>query len=193
MINVITFKMTGISEILMNNPASMNEQGSTSVRTKKVLPKEDAEKRLYLTEDGNFYIPSIAFLRGLWQGAAYQKIGKDSARSLIQASVFLTEEQTVLLNKDTEKPISEYEIDSRTVVIKSTGGRIMRHRPKVKNWMCLLSLEIDSDFIPADMLITLFNRAGRMIGVMDYRPEKRGSFGRYTVELYQNNKKKRTK
>ncbi len=59
--------------------------------------------------------------------------------------------------------------------------------------MCLLSLEIDSDFIPADMLITLFNRAGRMIGVMDYRPEKRGSFGRYTVELYQNNKRTRTK
>lgn len=191
-VNIVTFKVTGLSEILMNNPASMDEEKATSVRTKKIPPEEDAEKRLYINEDGNFWVPSVAFLRGLWQGAAYRKIGKDSARSLIQASVFSIEEQTVLLDKDTQKPITKYEIDSRTVVIKATGGRIMRHRPKVSNWMCLLSLEIDSDFITIDIILPLMNRAGRMIGVMDFRPEKRGSFGRYEVELY-HNKMKRTK
>ena len=194
--NIVTFKVTGLSELLMNNPLSMDEDDSAKVRTKKIPPEEDARKRLYVNDEGQFYVPTIAFLNSLWLGSAYQKFGKDTARTLIQSSVFTAEDQTILLDKNTSNPIEDYFIDSRTVVIKATKGRILRHRPLIKNWMCLVSFEIDTDFaLTPEKLLPLFNKAGRMIGVMDYRPACRGPFGRYEVELYNghNNKMKRGK
>jgi len=187
MINIVTFNVDGITPLLMNNIGSMEEEGKSSTRTKKIDPEADAAKRLYVTANGNLYIPSIAFLNSLWEGAAYQKIGKDSARSRIQGAVFVVDQESILIHPETGDPFknTEWEIDSRAVVIKSTKGRIMRHRPLVRDWACLVSLEVDSDFIDIEEnIIPLFNIAGRKIGVMDYRPAKRGPFGRYNVSLH---------
>jgi len=187
-IGVYTFKVTGLKPILMNNPNSMNDDAGKKTRTKKVDPEEEARVRAYVNDEGSLYIPSIAFLNSLWEGASYEKIGKDSARARIASSIFVIDQETILYDQNTNKPIDEYVIDSRYVVIKSTQGRIMRHRPKVDNWYCLLSLEVDTDYISVeDNIIPLFNKAGRVIGVLDYRPAKRGGFGRYEVELYKGN------
>jgi len=185
-VNIVTFKITGLSPVLMNNPASMSEDSGSGIktRTKKETPEVEARKGLYTNDDGTLYLPSIAFRNSLWEGAAYQKIGKDAARNMIQAAVFVVEEKVPLLNPNNEKPITDWVIDSRTVVIKSTGGRIMRHRPKVPEWLCLLPLEVDSDYINSEIIETLFNRSGKITGVMDFRPAKKGWFGRYQVEIY---------
>ena len=185
-INIVTFKIMGLSPILMNNPISMSDDDSKGVkaRTKKESPEVEAQKGLYVMEDGMLYVPSIAFRASLWYGSSYQKIGKESARNMIQAACFTIEEKTPLLDPSNEKPIKSYEIDSRTVVIKATGGRVMRHRPKVPEWMCLLPLEIDTDYITPEIITTLFNRAGKITGILDYRPANRGWFGRYQVEIY---------
>lgn len=192
--NIYTFKVTGISPLLMNNPACMgNTEESLTTRTKKIPKEQEAESRAYRTEEGYLYCPSVAFLNSLWNGAAYKKIGKDSARSRIQSAVFTTEDETILLDPETDKPITDYEIDSRYVVIKATKGRIMRYRPMVRNWYCLLSLEMDDDFIEVEQAVPLFNKAGRTIGVLNYRPAKRGPFGRYKAESYNGNQMKRNR
>jgi len=179
----VNFLIKGLGELLMNNPASMNESGSGSIRTKKIDPRADAEIRLYKNEAGELYIPSVAFLNSLWQGAAYNKIGKDSARARIQAAIFVKNAETIILDKETLESKTEWEIDSRPVVVKATKGRIIRNRPKISNWACRLILLIDDEYITIDSILPLFNKAGKTIGVGDYRPEKRGPFGRYVVEL----------
>jgi len=180
---ILTFKVTGTSDLLMNNPESMNQEGPSS-RTKKFDPKREAEIRLYENKEGHFYIPTIAFLNSLWNGAAYEKIGKDAARSRIAAAIFCAEEESILLNKDTEEIIDDYEIDSRYVVVQK--ARIMRSRPKIKNWMCYVNFEVDDEYIPVEHIPKLFNKAGKVIGILDYRPQHRGPFGRYEVEIWQN-------
>lgn len=182
--NIITFKITGISPILMNNPESMNYNKETSTRTKAYNDEHEAKIREYRNIDGSLFIPSIAFLNSLWQGASYQKIGKDSARSRITSAVFITDPETLLLNKDTGNPITEYKIDKRFVVVNK--ARIPRCRPMISNWIAYLSLEFDEDYISVDHVLPLFNKAGKTVGIMDYRPQNRGSFGRYIVELYKN-------
>jgi len=179
---IVTFKVTGISALLMNNPASMEGDGGLKARTKDYSDEKEAEKRLYRNAEGKLYVPSIALLRSLWYGSSYQKIGKDSARARIQAGVFIIDNEAVLLDKDTEKPIDNYDIDKRSVVVQRQ--RITRCRPTIKNWICYIDFEIETDFINEELILPLFKGAGKMIGVLDYRPQKTGPFGRYSVEIY---------
>lgn len=187
-VSVTTFKITGLSPILMNNPESMmgvEGEDKPQTRTKKIDVKKEAEIRAYRLKDKSLFIPSVALKNSLWEGAAYQKINKkEAARAMINAAVLIIEEEVQLLSQKTKKPIKTYEIDTRPVVIKTTKGRILRHRPRVDDWYCLLPLEIDDDFITADIVNQLFNRSGKLIGVMDFRVSCRGQFGRYTSEIY---------
>lgn len=190
--NIEIFKITGISPLLMNNPSSMpaDEDKATTATKKKVSPEEEAAASVYSLDTGQLFIPCLALRSSLWYGSAYQKLGKYSARSRIDAGVFVIEEESPLVKPGTKKPIKEYDIDARTVVIKATKGRILRHRPKVKEWECYLPLEVDTDFITSDQILSLFNQAGKVAGVLDYRPNCHGPFGRYGVELQSNGNKK---
>jgi hypothetical protein len=183
---VFIFKITGLTPILMSNPSSMDNQDDGTAKTPQKYPKEEeAKKRLYINDDGTLYLPAIAFRNSLWQGGAYMKLGKQTARNVIASSVFVIEEKVPLLDKDTEKFITEYAIDSRYVVVTSgtKKNRIMRHRPCVTNWMVKLPLQFDVDFVDPEQILPVFERAGKVIGVMDYRPACKGMFGRYAVEL----------
>lgn len=187
MVKIEVFKITGLSPILMNNPSAMFGDGGDNEpkasTKKKISPEEEAALGIYANDSGQLFVPSIAFRSSLWNGSSYQKIGKHSARSRIDAGVFVVEEECPICYPETEDPVSSYEIDSRTVVIKTTKGRILRHRAKVPEWECKLPLEIDDDFISPDQVLTLFNQAGKVAGVLDYRPNCHGPFGRYKVEL----------
>jgi len=180
---IFIFKVTGLSPVLMNNPACMEETpDAPKPSSKKKYPKEEeAKKRLYINDKKELYLPTIAFTNSLWEGSAYIKFGKQTARSVIASAIFAMEETVTLLDKDTEKPIKKYDIDSRWVVVNK--ARIMRHRPAVPNWMVYLALEFDMDFIEPEQILPLFQRAGKIIGIMDFRPACRGRFGRYTVEI----------
>jgi hypothetical protein len=168
----------------MNNPACIEEEPETpsAKAGKKKYPKEEeAKKRLYINDKKQLYLPTIAFTNSLWEGSAYIKFGKQTARSVIASAIFAMEETTILLDKETGKPIKKYDTDSRWVVVNKS--RIMRHRPCISNWMVNLPLEFDMDFIEPEQILPLFQRAGKIIGVMDFRPACRGRFGRYTVKM----------
>ena len=186
---IVIFKITGLSPVLMNNPACMEQGTGTEVKKPQKYPKEEeARKRLYLNDKKELYLPSIAFTNSLWEGSAYIKFGKATARSIISSSVFAIEDTVILLHKKTGKPIKKYDIDSRWVVVNK--ARIIRHRPCIKDWQVLLPLEFDTDFVEPASVLPLFQRAGKIIGVMDFRPACRGSFGRYAVEIDTGKKKK---
>ena len=103
---------------------------------------------------------------------------------VLKAAVFPAEEWTTLLDARTGKPMkaSEYVIDIRRVVLQKKLG-ILRARPKVMPWKCIVPLEVDDTIDNPKLLQDIGNLAGRMVGVGDFRPEKGGPFGRYTVKL----------
>ena len=59
----------------------------------------------------------------------------------------------------------------------------MRARPRFNEWACMVAFEIDQDFVSTEVVLELFNRAGKVAGVGDFRPGKQGIYGRYKVEL----------
>jgi hypothetical protein len=186
------FRITGISPLLMDNPASMDAESmsdtktKTTTGTKKRLSKEDEAAlkvyRLNGSRKSQLFIPSAACRASLWNGAAFTKVGKFSARQMIQAGVFTTEIECPIIHPKTKKKITDYEIFTCSVVNK-TRGRLIVHRPMIKDWMIECPMEVDDDFIPANIVETVFNRAGKVAGLLSWRPENKGAFGRYKVKL----------
>ena len=94
--------------------------------------------------------------------------------SLIPAGMAVREIVCPLNTKD-------FEVDSRSVVIPSTGGRIMAHRPRLDEWSLGFTLEVDDSMFSTDFVRLLVDDAGRKIGLGDFRPDRKGPFGKFTV------------
>lgn len=186
MSKVYRFKITGVSGVLMNNPASMRRPGTNPGPPRIPPPEEEAKAKVYQLdgEGSQLYIPAVAFrssMIGKGGGAANRKIGKFTVNTLVGAGVFLVDTKCPIVHLKTGKPISDYEIDTRRAVVQQQG--IMRSRPYVTDWSCCLDLEIDEDFITAEQVLEVLNISGKVAGVLDFRPQKKGWFGRYKAEL----------
>jgi hypothetical protein len=70
--------------------------------------------------------------------------------------------------------------DARSVVV--SRARLMRYRPMFQEWAVTVDLTFDPQILEADQIFQCAENAGKFIGLGDFRPNKGGSFGRFTVE-----------
>lgn len=176
--------------LLLNNAAPMLVKQEEGIKTKPVYDdEEEARKRLYLNERGEFVFLTAGFRAGILRAAVRRKIGKSPAREVLAGCVFPVEEEFIILDEKGE-PVRKYEIDKRRVVNPTNKAAVLRCRPKFYPWACLLPMEVDMDFIQnLDMITEMLNVAGRTVGIGDFRPDTTkgksgiGRFGRYRAEL----------
>lgn len=186
MSKIIVFKITGLSPLLTHNPASMQQSNQGKLGQKYIpKPEEEAAAGCYKNDDGTFGLPSEAFRQsivGSGGGASGRRIGKKSAASIVCAGVFTTEVRCILLLPTTWKPIKKYEIYTCRAVLRGREG-ILRSRPMFKDWGCKWPVEVDEDFITPEIVLDLLNISGKVAGVGDFRPQRKGTFGRYRAEI----------
>lgn len=180
---IVTYKIEGVSPLLQHNPAAMQSSSSKGLSGKKVyIPEEEAAAAVYKNERGEFVIPTIAFRSALLSGSKGRRIGKTAARAVLAGCVFPVEQECILLDQKNHKPIKGYKVHTCRAVVQRSG--VMRSRPMFENWCCKLALEVDTEMLPnTDIVTQVLNIAGKIIGVMDWRPEKLGIYGRFTAAL----------
>lgn len=193
MVEISVFEIVGVSPLLMNNPTVMlvpppvppPKKGGAppSAKKKEYVPEEEAEARTYRMPDGQLFVPSMWFRAALLKGCVGRKFEKSKvgAATLVQASVFTPEVKCPLVDPATGKPLKTYEINSVRVVVGKAG--VIRCRPEMDPWGCELPLEIDDDFVTREQVLGLLNIAGKVAGVGDWRPNRKGSYGRFRAEL----------
>jgi hypothetical protein len=142
----------------------------------KRSPAEQAELSAYRDpETKALYVPGINIQRCLVAAAAYSKgKGRASLQKQVAACVLVSPERVPTGQ-------TEYLIDSRPVVISATKGRIMRHRPRLDAWALTFAIQYDELLLTAQQLRRIVDDAGSRVGLLDFRPEKKGPFGRFTV------------
>jgi len=150
-------------------------------------PREEAEKVCYRDDEGRFFFPSIAIKRMLCSVASNHKLRgqRRSAKFVVPGAVRVSPEVVILTNGDGKTPIENFEVDSRPIVIPSTKGRVMRHRPRFENWTATFRLRINDDLLPLDFVHTLLIEGGDSNGLGDFRPERGGEFGTFQVIHWQ--------
>lgn len=180
---ILTFKIIGISPLLHNNPAAFigKTGGDEGLVTKKEYnDEEEARLRVYKDADGHFVHPAESFIKSMVRAVTGRKFGKKAAPAVIKGAVFLAEQFCIIENDD-GKPVKEYTIDRRSVVINKKS-RVLRCRPCFQKWSMSLALDVDTALVGREQLLDALSLAGRTIGVGDYRPEKGGGFGRFRCE-----------
>ena len=69
-----------------------------------------------------------------------------------------------------------------TVGVVVQRSRVLRTRPLFDPWMVAATLDCDDELIDQEQLETWLDIGGRRIGLGDWRPEKSGSYGRFTLK-----------
>jgi hypothetical protein len=146
-------------------------------------PKEEqAEHAAYRDPDTKeLFIPAVAVQRGLVNAASYLK-GKGRASLQKQAAAcLLVSPERLVIHNGKGTAAMEYVIDSRPVVIPATKGRVMRHRPRFDEWSVTFTLDYDETLLKSTEVRKIVDLLGSRVGLLDFRPERKGPFGRFYV------------
>ena len=181
-LEVCRYRIEGVSSLLMHSPQALMEGRPAGPTTRRIpTPEEEAEKGAYRDDEGFLYLPSEAFRASLMHGAGGRRIGKTAARTVLSGAVFTTSPRTHLVDPESGERLREYRVHVARVVVQRSS--IIRARPEIERWGCVLELEVDLDFTNPQQVEELLNISGRISGVGDFRPERRGPHGRYRAGL----------
>jgi len=173
------YKVTveGVSPLLMNRPSAMI--GDIS-KDKKGF-KDDAEKmansKLYVNPKGELYQPSTHFYGALIEAGKHKKVvgkGKATYSKIVGYAVQIEPFEI-------KHEIQDWEIFSILAVNPNTKGRNLLHRPILKKWKLNFEVLFDETEIPSSIMKELFEIAGKVAGVGDWRPSKKGHYGKFHV------------
>ena len=156
------------------------KKGSNRTETDDARLRElECQTSLWLDTDGTPTIPEGA-LRSMIETAARKlKQGPQVREGLIV-------ERILEFDYDREK----YGTDAATfgkkaqftVGVVVQRNRILRTRAKFDDWACRFVIEVDDELCDLEQLQTWLDIGGRRIGLGDWRPEKSGSYGRFSVK-----------
>lgn len=180
---IIRCTIQGTTPLLMNRFTEDAEikvsSGTSAVQIgDKGTPRDQATKKAYRDGDGNLFVPGPNLFSAIIVAGKFHKVGKSkvttSKSSLVPAGIAIMDIVCPLNTK-------EFEVDSRSVVIPSTGGRIMCHRPRLDEWRLSFNLEVDDSMFSPDFVRQLVEDAGRKVGLGDFRPDRKGPFGKFAI------------
>lgn len=189
----IKVECEGISPLLMNG---FSEEKLLQLRSKTLspriaekIPEKEAEEKIYKDNDGKIGIPAHNLFSCLIEAGRLIKL--DGKRSISTATSsllpsFLEIEEPFFPLEDGGK----WQVDVRRGRNPRDGSMICLVRPIFHNWPFSFTLRVDEKQINEDKVKQLVEYAGSRIGLCDFRPARRGPFGRFTIKHWKRIKSK---
>lgn len=184
----IIFSLHGTTPLIVNRftdeaalAATVGTRGA--LRGTDSTPQEIAESKLYKAADGTLVVPQPNLLSCFIEAGRFFRSGKQKLTtlksSIIPGCVHL---DAIAYPIEHEQP---WKVDTRPVRIPTTGGRILMHRPIFEDWALSLSAWLELEDISPSLFRQLIDRAGRSIGLGDFRPACKGPYGRFRVDRWE--------
>lgn len=181
----VQVKLVGVTPLLMN---AMSEAKLLVIREKtkkpknasKAKPRDEANGLVHRLADGRPCIPVTALMSCLI--GAGQFIRLDGKRQVSTAK------STVLPGLmrifSTELPITPgtWEVDIQQGRNPNGGEAVCIIRPRFDIWAFDVDIEVDQREIAIATIRQLFDIAGARLGLLDFRPQRKGIFGQFRVE-----------
>ncbi|EMM7967308.1 TPA: hypothetical protein NH808_006214 [Pseudomonas aeruginosa] len=189
----IKLKLVGQSPLLMHgdrfaNPldeATKQHKVLTSKRKKLDEDHADIAKSewmgsLYHDQEVGVFVPGQNIKSALVGAAKIQRLG-----SAFKRAVLVLDDKCKLEYSGPRDPEAIFAnprfVDARSVVVGTS--RLIRYRPKFSDWSTTVEIMYSPEMIERDDVIRAAENAGLFVGLCDYRPEKGGAFGRFSVEV----------
>lgn len=187
----VRVSLTGTQPLILHNgrlanpldPHTREMKALTGKRGKTdddlaLLMMVEAEGAAYETPEGYIGLPDANIWRSLNEAAKAYKRGKDISRAVIydpeRIAPVAIEGELVPVKDFLQR---EGAIDYRPVGVM--GKKTMRARPIIHNWAVSCDFEVYTDILMVQDLEQMLDRAGRLEGVGDHRPQ----YGRYTATV----------
>ena len=183
----VNVTIEGVTPLLMHK---MSVAGlSKKPRTAETDYSDEWKSTAYLNERGHLVCPSANIESMLMNASKGRKIGKHAEAKFMPQVTIQEFEPTIHMNGNpiTLDTVAENNwIDIRSVVINK--NRVVRSRICIPvGWELRFTVVVKTPMISADELRDLLDTAGEIVGLMDYRPEKRGKFGQFEVTKFVKN------
>lgn len=175
----ISVTVEGITPLLMNRFRDKTIDTKGKKRTGAIADPDITDK-LYLDADGKPQLPGIYFRNSIVEASKQFKItgkGKSTYSKLAGSTIQVKEEYVPISPGDYE----EYRI---AAVNPMTRGRMMVSRPRFNKWEASFHVELLDDALPPQILNDLIIHAGQYVGVGDWRPDKKGMFGKFMLTSF---------
>jgi len=191
--DLIRLKITGSSPMIMHsdryaNPMDPMTKEHKMLTTKKKKTDDDqfmialSELRgsMYWNSRVGPYLPGANIRSAIVNGGKLNKLGQQIKRSTMMA-----DPEVPLIydgSRDREILIHDPQFqDCRSVVV--SGRRIMRYRPIFREWAAEFAIYYEPSAIDSKDIEMAAANAGLLVGIGDFRPERGGMFGRFSVEV----------
>ena len=180
---LIKITIQGVSPLLCNRFTEADQQQvqtgtSSAISTKNGTPRDQATPKVYLGADGKPVLPGPNLFAAIVDAGRFIKAGKSK---LTTQRSSIVPAGAAILEMDLPITPGKWEPDSRAVVNPATQGRRMCHRPRFDEWRVSFSLQVDETMFSAATARDLVDTAGQRVGVGDFRPSRKGPFGRFKV------------
>jgi hypothetical protein len=185
----IEVKLAGITPLIMNSfhdaaaQAATNGTRSSAAGADRGTPQEIAAKKIYRDLDGRPCIPQPNLIRCIVDGGTYHKVGKSQvttqAKSMLFGCMDIPAATIPLEHRQ------EWVVDTRAVVVPATKGRILAFRPMFHDWALSFVIDLDATICSPKLLRQIVDDAGQRVGLGDFRPARKGPYGRFRVDSWQ--------
>jgi len=174
----ISVIIQGTAPLLMNKPAL------TAAVQPGMTEKQIVALKAYGDENSGFFIPGFNIFSCLVYAGFFTSLGRRRATtnnsSLVPAAIAI-EDTPCFLRGTTDFKIYDFEIDKRLAVNRSTKEREMVSRPRFNAWKLAFSMQLDESLLNSEQARELVSHAGSKVGLGDFRPAKRGMFGKFKI------------
>jgi len=182
---IVKIQIEGITPLLMNRQSErikemlrryqfddFKKQGKDKNKDLKKITEEDLIKeKIHYDDDGNVCFPVMGFKEGMINVAPKIGIYANNLNSIqIFGNLVPIKFKKMKINR----------VMGRTSGRNKTPQEIIR--PEFTEWSCELTIRFNSELLNEEQLVNLINWAGSEVGLGDWRPETRGSYGIYKVK-----------
>ena len=151
-------------------------QGRKSPKVAKD-PEADYQGAFYRFGDGGYGVPSIAFKGATIGGARfYSGVTMTELRQFLFFRGEVGVDGQQLFRIEGEPRMRE------DVVRVNRGGTDLRYRPEWPEWKTILTVVYVKSALTRNSVLSLIDAGGMGVGVGEWRPEKKGDFGTYTID-----------
>lgn len=191
MLNV-SIRCEGATPLLMNKIADgvlLQLLDKSSKKPKSAAesrqPRDIATDHLHLTKDGRPILPTGALFAALIEAGKYTRLdGKrqvsTSSSTVLPGFLSLGDPFLPLLDPHTGKEAA-WETDIRPGRNPNGGELCVIVRPRFDAWAFDVHATIDTSQISESAIRQLWDCAGQRIGLLDFRPARKGNCGQFRV------------
>lgn len=176
-IQTVTIHITGISPLISHAWSQKAIQMMLNKQLKKATagreakdPEADFQASLYPHPDGGYGFPATAFKSAMVRAGTYT----DEKMTFLRGAFYVVGQDDLVKINGTPTPRED-------MVRVGMGTADIRYRGQFVDWTADLVIQFNATAISAEKLANLISVAGFSVGVGDWRPEKDGSFGRWTI------------